>query len=402
MEQLNFTRNVAQRLNRIKEIVPQEVFEQQMRRQTKQLIQGMLEEALNEEMDLVVGASRYERTTDRRFYRKGYYCRDLTTTLGRITGFKVPRTTQPMDFEVLERYQRRSRLLDEAIVRNWLYGGSTRGTSRFFGHFFGQGLLSPTTVSRLSRRIDQEVHTFHRRKLSDCYVGLILDALWVRVRSTASPQAVLGALGITAEGRYELIAFRVARSEAEVPWTSFCQELVERGLVGTALQIVAIDEKASLKNAVAFCWPKAPIQTCRFHKLATLRRNLLGHSQRREILKEASRIYQAPTARAALTRATAWHRRWKEVAPRAARCFWKGVDDTFQFYALPSSWWHWASTTNALERFWKKIRSKTRGWGSFQDAASCEAILFALTADYNQQQYQKGSPLKQNQSPQDP
>jgi putative transposase len=58
----------------------------------------------------------YQRTTERKDYRNGYYERDLVTIAGEIEELAVPRTRNGFRTELFERYQHRQAELDEAIL----------------------------------------------------------------------------------------------------------------------------------------------------------------------------------------------------------------------------------------------------------------------------------------------
>src|SRR3954466_15763194 len=66
----------------------------------------VLNSAMEQERDKYLQARAYERSTDRRDYRNGYYERDLVLSLGKIT-LRVPRTRNG-DFSpsIFERYAR--------------------------------------------------------------------------------------------------------------------------------------------------------------------------------------------------------------------------------------------------------------------------------------------------------
>ena len=62
---------------------------------------------LEEELDAVIGAKRYEQNATRKDQRNGSYRRDLVTTVGRIEELAVPRSRNGYQTQVFNRYQRR-------------------------------------------------------------------------------------------------------------------------------------------------------------------------------------------------------------------------------------------------------------------------------------------------------
>ena len=59
--------------------------EEVIKGQIKELVRGSVEETLNELLERLTQAARYERNEARQGYRSGHYDRNLTTTSGDVT-----------------------------------------------------------------------------------------------------------------------------------------------------------------------------------------------------------------------------------------------------------------------------------------------------------------------------
>ena len=74
-----------------------------------ELVRGVLQEILEEEMTEALGAGKSERTSDRLGYRSGYCKRHLTTRVGQIE-FRVPQDRNGVfSTKLFERYERSER-----------------------------------------------------------------------------------------------------------------------------------------------------------------------------------------------------------------------------------------------------------------------------------------------------
>ena len=82
------------------------------------------------ERDEHIRASQYERNVSRTDYRNGYYERDLTLSIGRLT-LKVPRTRSG-DFstKLLKRYNRMDQAFVLSMVEAVINGVSTKKVSK--------------------------------------------------------------------------------------------------------------------------------------------------------------------------------------------------------------------------------------------------------------------------------
>ena len=150
-------------------------FWRELEGEARRFVKVRLERALMVEQGRRVGCGRYKRTVRRRGYRNGSYVRDLLTSYGWIEDLRVPRVRKGgMEFEVLERYRRRQRVLDRVLLEGFLLGHSTRKSVRWFKKLFGAE-ISAQAVSNIVKDLDGEVERFHRRELGDDYRFLYLE-----------------------------------------------------------------------------------------------------------------------------------------------------------------------------------------------------------------------------------
>ena len=231
----------------------------------------------------------YQRGPDRTDQANGFYIRALSSRSGMLR-LKVPRSRSgAFQSQVIPRYRRRVEIVDQALREVFLLGVSTRQAGRALATLVGEK-VSASTVSEVSKVLDESVHQWHRRPLADHYQYLLLDGVSVRIRLAGRVQRrmVLCAYGITQQGQRELIDFLLAKAEGEDTWHNFLSDLWRRGLKGVALKLVATDGQAGLIRALARLWPRLAHQRCWAHKLRNLE-NKLKASQR-SCLEEAKLI----------------------------------------------------------------------------------------------------------------
>jgi len=108
--------------------------------------------------------------------------------------------------------------------RRWLWrlwrwsfkGGSTRRVKNVTTELCGRE-FSKSTVSQLTKKLDEQVKAWAERPLKGEYPFPILDAVHVKVRRQGGGRstAVFLAFGINEEGQREILGLRVAPSETE-------------------------------------------------------------------------------------------------------------------------------------------------------------------------------------------
>ena len=122
-----------------------------------------IEMVIDEELDQALGCRAYERSGERRGYRNGVETRRVTTAVG-IREIRVPRArlrdeesgeTKEFRSELLPRYQRRTREVDEAILATYLSGANSRRIRRALKPLLGDEHLSKSAVSRVVSRLKE-------------------------------------------------------------------------------------------------------------------------------------------------------------------------------------------------------------------------------------------------------
>ena len=336
-----------------------------------------LEQLMGYERQCFINAHPYQRSEQRVDQANGFYERALTTRLG-VLELKVPRTRSGhFQTQVLQRYQRREPVIDQALKAVFLLGVSTRQTGRALATLI-EDAVSASTVSAVAKALDVAVNSFHRRRLCDEYRYLILDGVSVRIRLVGKVQRrmVLCAYGITCQGQRELIDFHIVKAEGEDSWYGFLWNLWSRGLHGEFLELIATDGQAGLIRALGRLWAAVPHQRCWVHKLRNLANKLKASQQ--TCLQEAKLIYQAQHRTEALRRFRQWKARWQKPAPKAVACLETDLEELLAFFDCPNVDWRRLRTTNVIERLFVEVRRRIRTMCAFTTRSSCERILYSV------------------------
>ena len=346
------------------------------------MMRQMLQQVLEAEMEQTVGARKSERTAGRMGYRSGSYSRTLVTRVGKIE-LQVPQDRDGrFSTEVFDRYQRSEKALVSALAEMYIQGVSTRKvkeiTEQLCGHAFNRSV-----ISQINKKLDGELIKFARRLLEVEYPYLILDARYekVRIEGVIRTQAVLVALGVTWEGRREVLAVELANRESLSSWEDFLKLLKERGLRG--VQYVVSDDHDGLKRAIGRLLPEASWQRCYVHFL----RNALDHLPRKhqdDSLTELKWLYDRRDLAEAHRDLQAWLAKWQEK--HAGLCQWveENIEETFTFYRLPREHHKHMKSTNMLERLNEEFKRRTQVVRIFPDEPSCLRLVRALAQEIHE------------------
>jgi putative transposase len=361
-------------------------FRQDIEAQFRKQIREALEVALREELAVTLASERHERTDRRRGYRNGMTERTITTPDGTRT-VKVPRgrvvdrdgATREFHSQLLPRYARRTREIDEAILGCYLGGVNSRRIRTALKPLLGERHLSKSAVSRIVARLKALFTTWQSRDLStECYPIVFLDGfhLKVRVARRVVSVPVLAALGSTKNGQKCVIDLRVAASEAEAAWCGVISSLQQRGLVAPLLLV--IDGHAGLKKALDR-WEGVRVQRCTTHKFANLKSHCPKHAQP-EMKRDYHRLLYASDGLAARAAYDTFVKKWTALCPAVAKSIEEAGLELLTFYDFPKAMWKSLRTTNTLENLNREFRRRTKTQASFSTEDAALIILFGLVA----------------------
>jgi len=365
------------------------------------VVEGFFQSSINGEFREQIKAEEYERSDERADIRSGTYPRLFTTTFGKAKLLipKVRKKNQEYAYNLFAKYQRRQRKFDDMIVLSLLLGFSTRKQQRFFQAFIGDS-VSHQTASALMQNLSDDLRQYQSQPIEDKYRFIFIDGLWVHIKEVdIKKRPVLFALGITTDGKQEIIAFKLAKGETEEEYTSFLNDLYRRGLKGKALELIIQDGSEAITAAVNVVYPYTPRQRCYTHKLRNLMQNIrYKFKHRAKLMKQASHIYKAPSRQEAIKRFRIFVNRWKNLEPRAVKCFQDEFYNTLNFYDFPKEIRSAISTTNHLERFLEEIRRRIKIQGYFKNERSLNLWIFGLIKHINLRPIQQPKRMLQCES----
>jgi putative transposase len=224
--------------------------------------------------------------------------------------------------------------------------------------------VSPQTVSRLSRDLDEAVRQFHQARLQDEWAYLFLDGVSLRMRRPSGRQRVhmLVAYGVRGDGTRQLLSFMRSKGESQSAWEGRLEDLYRRGLKGEELLLIVTDGCPGLAAAIETVYPRALHQGCWVHKM----RNILEKVRRRDhdaVKADAQAIYRAESRRQAEAAFRAFRRRWQPLYGAMVRQLERDLPELLSFFSFPRHLWRKLRTTNIIERCFVEVRRRTRPHG---------------------------------------
>jgi len=351
-----------------------------LRSRVREMILTLAEAELGE----VLAAQPYERRSDRRGYRNGKRERSISTGLGRAV-IELPRARLREGGEekewqsmLIERYQRRARSVDSALLGCYLSGANGRRIRGALSPLLRGAALSKSAISRIVGRLQALFMDWRQRSLkTESVVLLYLDGICLRVRiaNKVVTAPVVVALGVREDGAKVVLDMELLQSESSECWGGFVDGLISRGLPRPCL--VIIDGNKGLRAAVEKNWPGIKVQRCTVHKLRNLERHVPRHALE-EVKSDYHRIINAESFEQASKAYREFIVKWKKLAPKVVVSLEEAGEELLTFYGFPKSQWKSLRTTNAIERLNGEFRRRVKTQGSLPSAQAAELLLFGL------------------------
>jgi Transposase, Mutator family len=343
------------------------------------------------------------------FTRDGHYRRELKTGWGKIQKLQVPMLECQKcqhdvicDFEILEKHDRFWLDLDQDVL--WSSGSSQ--SLREIAERWSAIAGNPVGLRTINERINQIeslAHKYHEQPIDDVPDVIQCDGIWmtiqeengkskidkrhrVRREKKGKRVVVLVALGFWQDReKPEILDWHQASGEGHTEWEIFLNRLKKRGVtVEKGLQAVIRDGGGGLGQALHAVYGSTVVdQRCIFHKLKNVRdkcrTELKGEEhkeERKQLMQQASAVYDAETAEQARASLKAWAETWREKAPKSVETFERDFDTTIAYFQLQGLTRQWIRSTSLLERVNRQLRRKIRQALSFASLKGAEAALY--------------------------
>lgn len=316
--------------------------------------------------------------------RNGYLPeRTVQTGIGDVA-VKVPRVRDrsgdgiTFSSALLPPYLKRARSIEELIPWLYLKGVSTGDYQEALAALLGDQAkgLSANTVSRLKKQWEDEHADWQKRDLSDRrYVYWWADGVYSNVRMD-DRLCLLVIIGVTEQGRKELVAVEDGFRESADSWETLLTGLRERGLT-QAPKLAVGDGAMGFWLALSKIYPETDHQRCWVHKTANVL-NKLPKSVQPKVKADLHEIWMAETRFDAHKAFDRTLKRFEAKYPRAMECLAKDRDELLAFYDYPAEHWVHIRTTNPIESTFATVRLRSKRSRNCGSRATTLAMVFKL------------------------
>jgi len=218
--------------------------------------------------------------------------------------------------------------------------------------------------------------TFLSRDLSQKqYAYVWADGVYIKAGLDKEKTALLVLVGVTLQGKKELISVLEGYRESRDSWREIWQGVHARGM--KCPWLIIGDGIAGLWDAVAEVYPQAQDQRCWKHKMVNIL-DKLPKPKQAEVLERLRVAYHAKSREEARAHLALLVDDLEARYPKAAECAGKDWDALLRYFDFPQAHWVHLKTSNPIESIFSGVRLRTRVIRRFQRVRTGVAFVFKV------------------------
>ena len=341
----------------------------------KDLLGGTIKEMMEAEMDEPLGYGKSERS-DSDDYRNGYKTKRVNSSYGSME-IDVPQDRKStFEPQVVKKRQKDISDIDQKIISMYAKGMTTRQISETIEDIYGFE-TSEGFISDVTDKILPQIEDWQNRPLDEVYPVIYIDAIHYSVRDNGviKKLAAYVILGLTCEGRKDVLTISVGDNESSKYWLSVLNELKNRGVKD--IMVICADGLSGIKEAIAAAFPNTEYQRCIVHQV----RNTLKYvpdKDRKAFATDLKTIYHAPTEEKAREALDNVAEKWTPKYPNAMKRWYDNWDVITPIFKFSPTVRKVIYTTNAIESLNSTYRKLNRQRSVFpSDTALLKALYLA-------------------------
>jgi len=333
------------------------------------LIKQLTEAALKAEM-----AAHLE--TDNTQNRKNGYGRKTVKAPSGSFELETPRdrsgTFEP---QLVRKHQ--THLTDEIerkIISMFGLGMSYQDIASHIADLYGLD-ISNAMISSVTDKLIPELKAWQARPLNSHYPFVWLDAIHYKVKEDGryGSKAVYTVLGLTLEGKKEILGLYLSESEGANFWLSVLSDLQNRGL--TDILIASVDGLTGFPEAINSIFPDTEVQLCVIHQIRNSMKYVASKNQK-AFMADLKPVYKAATLEAAESALDALEAKWGDKYPIVIKSWRRKWPNLSVYFKYPADIRRVIYTTNAVEAVHRQFRKLTKTKGAFPNENSLLKLLY--------------------------
>lgn len=265
--------------------------------------------------------------------------------------------------------------LERKIISMFALGMSYQDIRVHVQDMYGMS-VSNGTLNAITDKLLPELKGWQERELDAIYPFVWLDAIHYKIKENGRfvSKAVYTILGLTIEGKKELLGLYLSESEGARYWLNVLTDLHNRGVKD--ILIACVDGLKGFPEAIETIYPDTEVQLCIIHQIRNSMKYVASKNQKAFMIDLKS-VYRATTTAAAETALTELEVKWGKQYPVVIKSWRTKWDNLSVYFKYPEYVRKAIYTTNAIEAVHRQFRKLTKTKGGFPNENSLLKLLYA-------------------------
>lgn len=340
---------------------------------TKQFMKNMIESMLKAEIDEHIENNKGTS-------KNGYYSKTVKSDTGEIK-LDIPRDRNS-DYQpqLIPKGKTTISGIDDRIISMYARGMSLRDIEKQIKEMYDVD-MSDSLISRITDKILPEIKQWQNRTLEAIYPIVYMDAMVFKIKDDNGfykNRALHFAIGITVEGKKDLLGMWLTDNEGAKFWLTIVTELKNRGVQD--ILIASVDGLKGFSEAINSVFPQTAVQRCIIHQIRYSLK-YVGSKYQKEFMSDLKKVYKAPTKDAAEEALLELEDKWGERYPMVINSWTNNWSELSAYFEYSEPIRRIIYTTNTVEGFNRQIRKITKTKGGFNNDESLYKLVFLAYRD---------------------
>ena len=219
---------------------------------------------------------------------------------------------------------------------------------------------------------------WQQRSLESVYFTVWMDGIVIKIREDGKVvnKCVFIVIGLTNEGKKEVLGFWIEKNESASFWMTVLTDLKARGVED--ILIACTDNLKGFTQAIKGVFPNTITQLCIVHQIRNSCKFVVW-SDLREFCKDLKCIYTSINVKIALDELQKFKNKWGAKYKYAVQSWEQNWDNLTGYFEFPLELRKIVYTTNTIENLNKGIRKYTKTKTQFPtEEAATKSIYLAI------------------------
>jgi len=265
--------------------------------------------------------------------------------------------------------------IDRKIISLFSHGMSYRDIQYHLQDLYGVD-ISTGALSVITDQLLPALKEWQQRPLERIYPVMWLDAVHYKIKQDGRyiGKAVYTLLGLTLEGKKELLGLYLSENEGANYWLTVLTDIQNRGVED--ILIACVDGLTGFPEAISSLYPQTEIQLCIIHQIRNSLKYVASKNQK-AFMADLKPVYRASNKENAEIALDQLEEKWGNTYPIVIKSWRKKWHHLSAYFKYPEPIRKIIYTTNAVEAVHRQFRKLTKTKGAFPNENSLLKLLYA-------------------------